>query len=75
MCNGTYVVVRTDQCHPTVWFRAFGEYGQAISTIHYAEAARMGYDEAKRAIFGAKIDFAGEWEMRRAEDGNPGGGA
>jgi len=75
MCSGTYVVVRTDQAHPTIWFRAFGEFGQAISTIHYSQAARLGYDDAKKAIFGAKIDFGGRWEMRRVdEDGNPGGG-
>lgn len=74
MCKGTYVVVRVDQAHPKVWFREFGEFGQAITTIHFNQAARMGYDEAKQAIYGLQIDCGGVWGLRKAEDGNPGGG-
>ena len=72
MCGNQYVVVRVDQSHPKTWFRGYNEFSQAITTIHFNQAARMGYDEAKQAIYCLKIDIGGVWGLRKAEDGGGG---
>lgn len=73
MCHGVYVVVRVDQCYPRTWFRDYNEFNQACTTTQFEQAARMGYDEAKQAIYCLQIDHGGVWGLRKAEDGNPGG--
>lgn len=63
------VVIRVDSEYPRTWFKGYSEFGEALTTTDYTEAARMDWDDASRAIYCLKADYMGTiWSMRAVQE-------
>lgn len=63
------VLIRVDVEYPRTWFKGYGQFGEALTTTVYEDAARMTWEDAKRAILDLKVDYRDSvWSMRAVRE-------